>query len=520
MTPERASECGSRRGEEAGLRVEFSARSPQRFHRSAWFHRLPILIGLLPLLLALAGCGFLRPKPGPAKVRIGSLDVGTNAAGKLEALEVLENVVTRFADTYAANIAQAVDDYSQGKITSEQRLDAARWKLSQATAAFIDASGENPVLNVLDLVVLSSISRLVMEDYVEQRLGKEATPLLEAHRRMENSLWGSINRVLTPAQQQQLRDLIAQWRQRNPNQRYAAVTRLRELAIAVGQTPQAGKTAPSSIFSLLFLDPLAGLDPTAAAIQETRRLAERAMYYTQRMPMLLNWQVQVLTLQLASQPETRQLLGDTASLTKSFEAFAEVARQLPKVVSDQREQGIQQILDGLALERTNWVAALAAEEQKVSGLLVETRQTLNAASQMATNVHGAVTKIEDFVRYVSPPDTNPAPTLTNSHPFNVLDYGKAANEIGLAAKDLNSLLLTVNQSVPSLSQQLTDSSSLAFDRAFRLGLVLILILLAGSVLAGLAYRALTLRLDLKNAPSTTSRAASASDDGTKTDLRH
>ena len=60
---------------------------------------------------------------------------------------------------------------------------------------------------------------------------------------------------------------------------------------------------------MLFLNPLAGLDPTAMAIQETRQLAERAMYYSQRMPTLLNWQVQLLSLQLAGQPEIREILS-------------------------------------------------------------------------------------------------------------------------------------------------------------------------------------------------------------------
>src|SRR5208283_2461220 len=110
---------------------------------------------------------------------------------------------------------------------------------------------------------------------------------------------------------------IQDWRRRNPDQRYVATTRLRELAIAVGQMPKAVTTAPNSIFSLLYLDPLAGLDPTAAAIQETRQLAERAMYYSQRMPMLLNWQVQLLSLQLAAQPESKQLLADANRLTRS-----------------------------------------------------------------------------------------------------------------------------------------------------------------------------------------------------------
>ena len=45
----------------------------------------------------------------------------------------------------------------------DARIDALRWKLGQATAAWVDASGVNPVLNMLDLVVLATMSRMVVE---------------------------------------------------------------------------------------------------------------------------------------------------------------------------------------------------------------------------------------------------------------------------------------------------------------------------------------------------------------------
>ena len=97
----------------------------------------------------------------------------------------------------------------------------------------------------------------------------------------------------------------------------------------------------------MYLDPLAGLDPTAAAIEETRELGERAMYYTQRMPMLLSWQVEVLAYQLAGQPESQQVLNDADRLATSADIFAQTAQQLPQLVNDQRQAAIQQILDGL-----------------------------------------------------------------------------------------------------------------------------------------------------------------------------
>ncbi len=98
-----------------------------------------------------------------------------------------------------------------------------------------------------------------------------------------------------------------------------------------------------------------------------------------------------------------------------------------------------------------------------------------------------------FVQYVSPTNAVPSST-TNSHPFNVLDYGTAAAQIGAAAANLNALLVSVNQSTPQLEKLGQQTKAEADDivrQAFIYGLVLVIILLAGSVLAALTYRKLT-----------------------------
>src|SRR5204862_277373 len=107
---------------------------------------------------------------------------------------------------------------------------------------------------------------------------------------------------------------------------------------------QRASSSPTSVFGLLFLDPMASMDPTTTAIDETRNTAERAMYYTQRMPTLLNWQVELLTYELAVQPETKQLLADSSRFVQSSEAFAKTMEELPKVISREREAAIKQVL--------------------------------------------------------------------------------------------------------------------------------------------------------------------------------
>ena len=422
------------------------------------FFRRPIFLGGALLALFLTGCSLLRIPGSQPKAQVDSLQLSSKATGQVT-MAVLQAQVMRFADMYSAVVAQACDDVTMKTTNSALRLAVLRWKLGQSTSAFVDASGQNPAVNALDMLVLVSMAHMVVADYGVDTFGEAIQPLLIAQENLETNAWTLAGGVLKPSQQLELRNLIQEWRAKNPHQRYVGPIRFREFVTALGKMPTQASAAPTSIFSLLYLDPLAGLDPTAAAIQETREMGERAMYYSQRMPMLLSWQVEVLAYQLAGQPESQQILNDANRLATASEVFAKTAQSVPQLVAD-------------------------------------SHATLDAVSGAATNLNTAIQSLTTFVQYVSPTNTAAA-AGTNSAPFNVLDYGAAATQIGAAADHLNALLATVNQSSPELAKLGETSAAQAkqvVDHAFWRGLVLILILLLGSVLAGLAYRVLVEKL--------------------------
>src|SRR5262249_2581240 len=130
-------------------------------------------------------------------------------------------------------------------------------------------------------------------------------------------------------------------------------------------------------------------------------------------------------------------------------------------------------------------------------LLPQVHQTLDAARDMGNSLNGAVNSLDTFVRYVSPPETNRAPPSTNSHPFNVVEFGTAAQHIATMSKHLDTLRTPAHHSatqVVFVSEQAGAKVDRAVNRAFLLGLVLVVVLLAGAVLAGLAFRVLAARL--------------------------
>lgn len=458
-----------------------------------------VFLSIVPGFL-FCGCSSLNSSQSQETASVKALNQKNEKVGSTT-MSALQSEVMRFADDYAARVAQATDDFSQSSTNAENRVIALRWKLEQAGAAYVNAANRNPILNALDMIVLATISRMVVESQsAEGKFTVPAAALLDTHRRLETNSWNLVNNVLRDDQKAEFQEMLQEWRKNNPNQRYVGGIRFREFALSLASAPEKTKSKPTSIFNLLFIDPMAGLDPTARAIEETRQSAERFTYYAQRAPLLLSWQVELLGYQLAAQPAARQMLTDAQRLSKSAEVFGQTAERMPQVIDQQREAAIKQLLEGVATERTNLLASLSAEEGKVRGLLTETRETLQAGDQMAGSVTLAIQALDSFVRSVSP-DSNAAPSVvnTNKRPFNIVDYGDTARQIGAMANEINALLTSATQSMPhaaGLGQQAMADARGLMDHAFYLGVVLIVLLLLALVFAGLAYRMVSRKLGL------------------------
>ena len=444
------------------------------------------------LVLAASGCSYLRSSGGPRKPQIKALQLGTNSMGTPQTVRSLQIEVMRFADNYAAVIAYGCDEFAERMPGSEARLVAAKWKLEQATAAFINASGPNPTINALDMVVLTTASRMVIMDRLKFQgaVGAAAT-LIDAHHKFETNAWSLMQGLLTTKQLQDLRELIEDWRRNNPEERNVTTLRFRQFLGALEERePRAGKGRPSSFFGLLFLDPMASMDPATAAIEETRNTAERAMYYTQRMPRLLNWQVELLTYSLVVQPEAKQLLSETERITKVSEALAKTVERLPEVIDKQREAAINQLLDGLSPE-TDKGGKLLGQARETA---LEARKALEAGSVMATSVDTAIRSLDQFMRAIA--NTNASAASTNSKPFDVLDYATTAGAVGAAAKDVTTLLVSANESASQLTtlrQQTTADAKAVVDHAYSRALIVVVALVLGGLLAGILFRVATRR---------------------------
>jgi hypothetical protein len=449
------------------------------------------------LLLCAGSCSLLPRKVSPAEKRLAESGLTVDS---------LQTEVLRFADDYVESVGHASDTAAKTLGTRQGEVAALKWKIDQATAAYADATGENPVWNVLDLTVLSTVSRMVIEDAkAREEFGEAVAPLIRTHVALERSAWALAGVLLTPEQSQELQNLIVQWRKENPTERSVTGARFRDFAVSLGKAQAAaGRQKPTSIFSMLYLDPFAGLSPTTVAIEQSRQLAERVVAYAERAPTLMRWQAELLALQVQQQPAPQELLNNTTRVSTSIESIARTAEGIPELVDAQRKAAIDQIFAGVTAEREAILAELDAKEATIQTLLGQLRETMNAGGAMGTSLTETIRSLDAFVRYVSPPPDPNAPPAKPGKPFDPLDFGKAATDVGSMARDLNTLLRSVNETGPALSKigaQTGEDLKGVIDHAFWKGLILILVFLAGLIPVRLAYRAIERRLSKPPAPA-------------------
>jgi hypothetical protein len=167
-------------------------------------------------------------------------------------------------------------------------------------------------------------------------------------RNAETNIWGLAGKVLNPEQQTELRSAITAWCRQNPLPESVLAARAVDFASQVAQANKSDSAELDSVFNLLALDPLSGLDPATREIAQTRLLAERALFVTQKMPMLLRWQTELLSINAVDQPAVQQLVTNSTKLTVSVKEFNRIAEQWPgqfSPVLQQAETGGKEIVD-------------------------------------------------------------------------------------------------------------------------------------------------------------------------------
>jgi len=387
----------------------------------------------------------------------------------------------RFADDYVGAIFSAAAKLEP--VTAQERLMVMSFEVNQAAAAWDIASGPNPWADMLDMVVLATLTRSVFEDYWAGVFGARAQPVLATLRKVEERAWTQSSVVLDPQEQQTLRDAIASWRASHPEARdEVALVRIEHLGSGPGDE-RFVLGAPGGILGDLGLDPLAGLDPAVRQVEQARILGERAFFYAKRAPKLIDLQARQLVMQLEQEPRSQEAFQVAERISSSMEALARTAAGLPGLVDREREASVGQVLD-----------ALRAQEGRAQALLAEARTTLEAGRSTSASVDATLRSLDGLVARLQQP---PPPGTPPSKPFDVDDYTRALRQLGESAQELQTLLAAVDRegsSIEVLVRRASEESRGVVDHAFRRALVLVAVLVASVLAAAIAYRAAATRI--------------------------
>jgi hypothetical protein len=386
----------------------------------------------------------------------------------------------RFTDQFMAWIVVGMDQL-RSATNAPELAEVLRLKIAMGTETCSIVSGANSIANLLDMTVfVTATCMTVEENWSTNVYGNAALPLVEGCRNAETQIWQFANSVLKPGQRKELRQAIQVWHKRNPEPEDVLGARTAVLAPLAGGTGTTEAPSSASVFTLLKLDPLSSLDPATRELAQTRLFGDRALFVAQKLPMLLRWQTELLTLNTANLPPVKQLITNTTAISASVERFAAVAEKLPGQISAEREE----ILKGLQ-----------AQEGALTPLVNQMREALAQGSQTSTSLNATLDTFDSVLKRLGVGVTNSAtPASTNSHPFNIDDYTQTAVQLEATARRLTELFVTFDQTLGStnlgrLAAQVSPAVERAqaggkevVDYAFRRGLLLVAVVLVIVVL--------------------------------------
>lgn len=397
------------------------------------------------------------------EIVVAPIDSEGEAAVTEMTREELEDQIRRFADRYAQRVSTAANAVRAQSKTPAEYLMMQQWKSTTFAAIWEIAIGPNAVTNLLDMLVVTTLSRILVEEYwVPEVIGEsKGQPLVAAYRILEEEIWEIADAVLSTEQQDDLRVMIEEWRAANPDQispsyhRFGAFSgqraaRLNSLKKSGGLLKEVAKARESA--------------------EEIEALGERMLFYLQRAPIITSIEFENSILEVLGGPEMVGVLSDLDRFVVAVEELVVVVEKLPS----NRLAAVDQLMDRVSEERQAFLQELSALGSDASEPLTELRLSIEAFERIVNELNQGET----------------------AEPFDIDKYrqvavetGKAITELRLLAEDLDESLGN-SSNMSDLIDELGVQQTHILNRLFLMLVALIVIFFA----AMLGYRYMANRL--------------------------
>lgn len=380
----------------------------------------------------------VSPGPTTEQVLVAPLSDDDRSSTSGMTREELEDHVRRFADRYFTRIAIATNELSE--ISPEHRKLMHDWKTVSQTAIVDIAIGPNAVTNLLDMMTVTRLSRLVVEDHwVPNVLGEElGLPFLRTFVDLDEDIWSVADDVLTPQHQAELRELIDDWHAANPGQYYPWYIRMGNFS---------GQRAASLAAVQQSGGMLAEVARAREAAEEIQAFGERVLFYLQRAPMITSNELESGVSNMLQNPEIAELVNNTDRFVVSVDRLVQMIDELP----EERLMIIDQFMDRVAAERQAMLRDMSEIEPGLRGVLSDLQPALGSLERII-----AMSKERD----------------SDSQPFDVNEYRELVAESAVTAAELNLLIQSATELLAGASDArplldaIVEAENVVGDRVF------------------------------------------------------
>jgi hypothetical protein len=426
----------------------------------------------------------------------------------------LQSELMSFADRFSMIIAQALEDFYARSQTKKTNIEASFDTIYTSAAIFTIAAEPNPEISLLDIVVLTTIGRMIWEEHWVNKLGDQANEMADGFRELEEDAWSIANMVLTKEEQNELRGLIRDWRKAHPDQLIFSYLRFRDFDKERRKSTLSRAEKPGGL--------LKSVKEATIAADEIRLLSERAMFLGTRLPLLGGAFANLWVTQILRNPEVERVLENMDRVSASTQAMTKEIQALPdrfahernvtidqtmervkklrenlvvdvmERVTNERKEAIDDFMDRLAQERKDMIQDLVSEEKEsVRGLLTDLRQTMKVGNELVSLINTTVRSTEPIVNriYAEPADTDTDET----------DYAVVAVRMKEAIQELNTTLQSTEKLLESkawketlpllvkVADRTESEGEELLNHAFYVGAGLILIFFLALTLTLLGY---------------------------------
>jgi hypothetical protein len=231
----------------------------------------------------------------------------------------LQEALQRFTTQFADRVTQATQTLERSS-PQGVRDEALRKNLLYVSSALEIATGPDPDVNLLDMIVFIRLSRATLERHWIPELYRErGADLAEVFERSEQELRSVAEQALTPPQRTQLAAIVDAWLAENPDQVRVEGIRLADFAAAAG-TAAADRAIQAKGL-------LSSMTTASHAANQAFLLAERGLFLFHRLPFVWRLQARLGAREVIADAVAQLSEGPDAPVARMIGRARQVARR-------------------------------------------------------------------------------------------------------------------------------------------------------------------------------------------------